>query len=42
MKHGLVVSLALIIVLCAAGAFAAQPLGGPVDAEKGKWAASGR
>ena len=40
MKHGLVVSLALIIVLCAAGAFAAQPLGGPVDAEKGKWAAS--
>ena len=40
MKRGLIVSLAFIIVLCAAGAFAAQPLGGPVEAEKGKWAAS--
>lgn len=40
MKHGFVVSLALIMVLCAAGAFAAQPLGGPVDAEKGKWSTS--
>jgi len=40
MKRGLVVSLSLIIVLCAAGAFAAQPLGGPLDAEKGKWAVS--
>ncbi len=39
MKHGLIVSLVLTIVLCAAGAFAAQPLGGPIEAEKGKWAA---
>jgi len=37
MKYGLVVGLALIIVLCAAGAFAAQPLGGPPESEKGKW-----
>jgi len=28
MKQGLVASLVVIIVLCAAGAFAAQPLGG--------------
>jgi len=40
MKHGLAVSLALIMVLCAAGAYAAQPLGGPLDAEKGKWSTS--
>ena len=40
MKHGLAASLALIMVLCAAGAYAAQPLGGPLDAEKGKWSTS--
>ncbi len=41
MKSGLVVlALALILVVCAHGAFAAQPLGGPVEAEKGKWAFS--
>jgi hypothetical protein len=40
MKHGFVVSLAFIIVLCATGAFAAQPLGGPEDAAPGKLAAS--
>ena len=40
MKHGLIVSLALIVVLCAAGAFAAQPLGGPAEANPGKWSAS--
>ena len=41
MRHGFVVSLSLIIVLCAAGAFAAQPLGGPADAQSGGWAISG-
>jgi opacity protein-like surface antigen len=41
MKHGLVLVVALIIVLCAAGAFAAQPLGGPPEAGPGKWAISG-
>ena len=41
MRHGFVVSLSLIIVLCAAGAFAAQPLGGPTDAQSGGWAISG-
>jgi hypothetical protein len=40
MKHVFAVSLAFIMVLCATGAFAAQPLGGPVEAEKGKWAGS--
>jgi hypothetical protein len=40
MRRGLVVSLALIIVLCATGAFAAQPLGGPAEAAPGKFAAS--
>jgi hypothetical protein len=40
MKRILSMALALMIVLCTAGAFAAQPLGGPVDAELGKWAAS--
>jgi hypothetical protein len=40
MKHGLVVSLAFIIVLCAAGAFAAQPLGGPAEADPGKLSVS--
>ena len=39
MKRILSMSLALIIVLCATGAFAAQPLGGPAEAEPGKWAA---
>jgi hypothetical protein len=39
MKNGFVVSLVLIMVLCAAGAFAAQPLGGPPESEKGKWSA---
>jgi len=41
MRHGFVVSLSLIIVLCATGAFAAQPLGGPTDAQPGGWAISG-
>jgi len=39
-KKTLMLSLALCIVFCATLAFAAQPLGGPVDAEQGKWAAS--
>jgi hypothetical protein len=41
MKCILSVSLSLIMVLCAAGAFAAQPLGGPPEAEQCKWAISG-
>jgi len=41
MKRCLAVSLSLIMVLCAARAFAAQPLGGPPEAEAGKWAISG-
>ena len=40
MKCILSVSLALIMVLFAAGAFAAQPLGGPIDAQPGKWGGS--
>jgi hypothetical protein len=38
MKKGFIVSLAFIVALCATGAFAAQPLGGPADAEPGKLA----
>jgi hypothetical protein len=41
MKNGLIVSLAFIMVLCAAGAFAAQPLEGLPEADPGKWAISG-
>jgi hypothetical protein len=40
MKRGFAVSLILIIVLCAGGAFAGQPLGGPAEAEPGKIAFS--
>ncbi len=40
MKNGFMVFMALVLVLCAAGAFAAQPLGGPPEAEKGKWGMS--
>ncbi len=38
MKRNLIVSLVLVAMACASGAFAAQPLGGPAEAEKGKWA----
>lgn len=40
MKHGIVVGLAFIMVLYAAGAFAAQPLGGPAEAERGHFSLS--
>lgn len=40
MKHSFLVSLVLIIVLCAGGSFAGQPLGGPAEAEPGRVAFS--
>jgi hypothetical protein len=40
MKRGLVVSMVLIFVLCATGAFAGQPIGGPAGPDPGKLAFS--